>query len=92
MSPDSSVGIATGYGLDSLGSIPDRNKVFLFSTTSRPALGPTQSPVQLVPGTFSPGVKRSGREADQSLPSSAEVKNGGAIPSFPICLHGVVLN
>jgi hypothetical protein len=36
-----------------------------------------------------------GREADHSLPSSAEVKNGGVIPIFPllpICLHGKVLN
>jgi hypothetical protein len=43
-------------------------------------------------GTFSPGVKRPGREANHSLPSSAEVKNGGAIPPRPICLHGIMLN
>jgi hypothetical protein len=29
------------------------------------------------------GVKRLGREADHLNPSSAEVKNGGAIPPFP---------
>jgi hypothetical protein len=40
---------------------------------------PTQPPIQWVPGALSPGVKRQGREADHSLPSSAEVKNGGAI-------------
>jgi hypothetical protein len=34
---DTSVGIATGYGLDGRDSNPDRDKVFLFSTTSRPA-------------------------------------------------------
>jgi hypothetical protein len=34
-------------------------------------------------GALSPGVKRSGHEADNSPPSSAEVKNGGAIPSLP---------
>jgi hypothetical protein len=28
----------------------------------------------------SPGVKRPGREADYSLPSTAEIKNGGAVP------------
>jgi hypothetical protein len=33
-------------------------------------------------GSFT-GVKRQGREADDSPPSSAEVKNGGAIPPFP---------
>jgi hypothetical protein len=41
---------------------------------------------------LSPEVKRPGREADYTLPSSAEVKNGGAIPALPISLHGVVLN
>jgi hypothetical protein len=36
--------------------------------------------------------KATGREADHPLPSSAEVKNGGAIPPFLIRLHGAVLN
>jgi hypothetical protein len=48
---------------------------YFFATASRPALMPTQSPIQWVPGAFSPEVKRPGREADHSLPSSAEVKN-----------------
>jgi hypothetical protein len=39
-----------------------------------------------------PGDKAAGREADHSPPSSAEVKNGGAIPPLPIRLHGAVLN
>jgi hypothetical protein len=43
---------------------------------SRPALGPTQPPVQWVPGVLSLGVKaRPGRDADHSPPSSAEVEN-----------------
>jgi hypothetical protein len=33
-------------------------------------------------GSF-PGVKRQGREADNSPPSSGELKNGGAIPPLP---------
>jgi hypothetical protein len=47
---------------------------FLFSfTASRPALGLSQPPIQWVPETISPGVKRPGREADHS-PSSAEAR------------------
>jgi hypothetical protein len=48
---------------------------FLFTTASRTALGPTQPPIQRVPGALSLGVKRPGCEADHSPPSSAEVKN-----------------
>jgi hypothetical protein len=50
---------------------------------SRPALGPTQPPIQWVTGTFSVGVKRSGRGADHSLPFSAEVKNAWTYTSTP---------
>jgi hypothetical protein len=41
---------------------------------SRTALGPTRPPIQWVPGALSLGVKQPGREADQSPPSSAKVK------------------
>jgi hypothetical protein len=51
-----------------------RVKNFLFSASFRPALGSTQPPIQWVPGTLSPGVERPVREADHSLPASAEVK------------------
>ena len=41
---------------------------------------------------FSPGVKRSGREADHSPPSSAEVKTEwGCTFAPPLCLHGVLI-
>jgi len=48
--------------------------IFLFTTTSKTALEPTQPPIQWVPGALSLQVKRQGREADHSPPSSAEVK------------------
>jgi hypothetical protein len=58
--------------------------IFLFSITSRPALGLTQPPIQWVPGALSPWSKLLEREADHhSPPSSAEVKNGGAIRPLP---------
>jgi len=42
-----------------------------------------QPPIQWVPVALSLGVKRLGREADHSPPSSAEVKNAWAIPPLP---------
>jgi hypothetical protein len=36
---------------------PAKAKIFLNSTVSRPALRPTQFPVQWVPKVFSPGGK-----------------------------------
>jgi hypothetical protein len=55
----------------------------------RPALGPTQPPIQWVP-VFLPRVKRLGREVNYSPSSSAEVKNGWSYASLAlICIHGV---
>jgi hypothetical protein len=48
----------------------------------RPALGSTQPLIQGVPGAIS-RVIRPEREDDYSPLSSAEVKNGGAIPPLP---------
>jgi hypothetical protein len=56
-------------------------------------LGPTQPAIQWVPGALSLEVKRPGREADHSPPSSAKVKNAWSYTSTPpIRLHGVVLS
>jgi hypothetical protein len=63
------------------------------STASRTALGSTQPPIQWVPGALSLGVKRPGREADYSPPSTAEVKEWVELYLHsPIRLHGVVLS
>jgi hypothetical protein len=68
--PGSSVGIATGYGLDGPGieSWWGRD----FPHLSRPALGPTQPPYNGY-RVFPEGRKRPGRVADPLPPSRAEV-------------------
>jgi len=66
--PGSSVGIATGYGLDGPG-IESRWRRD-FPHLSRPALEPTQPPVQWVPD-LSRGKERPERDADPSPASSA---------------------
>jgi hypothetical protein len=81
-----------GYGLDCLGSIIGGARFNLSSTAFRPALRPTQLHIQWVPGALSLGVKRSGRVAEHSPTSSAELKNVGDIPPFPTCLHDTMLN
>jgi hypothetical protein len=52
---DSSVGMATGYGLDGRGSIPGSDFSVLHNVHT--AVGPTQPPIQWVQGALSPGVK-----------------------------------
>jgi hypothetical protein len=51
--------------------------------SSRPALGPTQPPIQCVLRALSPGVKLPGRETDHSPPTSVEVKKCGSIQPLP---------
>jgi hypothetical protein len=84
---------ATGRPIGVLGFDSRRRLgIFLFTTASRTTLGPTQHPIQWVPGALSLGVKRPGREADHSPPCSAEFKNVWSYTSTPpIGLHGVVL-
>jgi hypothetical protein len=61
--------LATGWTVR--GSNPDGGRDF--QHPSRPAVSPTQPPIQWVPGSF-PGVKRPRRGVDHPPPSSAEVK------------------
>jgi hypothetical protein len=59
------------------------------TTPSRKALGPTQPPIQRVPGALSLGVKTT----EHSPPSSAEVKECVDLYLHsPERLHGVVLS
>jgi hypothetical protein len=71
--PGSAVGIATGYGLDGPGIESRWGRDF--PHLSRPALGPTQPPVQWILG-LSSGKERPGCDADPSPPPSAVVKKG----------------
>jgi hypothetical protein len=65
-------------------SSPSMVKNFLFSMSSRPALGSTQPQIQWVLGALSPGIKRrQGCEADHSPQASAEVKNMWIYTSTP---------
>jgi hypothetical protein len=95
-SRDNSVGTALGYGLDDRGSTvrsPAGLGIFPFTTVSRTDLGPTQFPIQWVPGVLSLGVNRPGRETDHSPPSSSDVKECVELYLHsPIRLHGVVLS
>jgi hypothetical protein len=61
-------------------------EIFLSSEPSRPALVPTQPPIQWVPGVPSLGIKQLGLETEHSLPSGVEVNNERN------CLHGAHRN
>jgi hypothetical protein len=65
-------------------------EIFVFSKTSRPALGPTLP----FNGKLAPflGVKQSGREVDHLTPPTAEVKNDWSYNSTPPTrFHGVII-
>jgi hypothetical protein len=85
------VGIATSYRLNDRGvevRVPVASRIL---SSRRP--DQLWGPLNLLPGTISPGVKLQGREADHSPPASAEVKkNVDLYVHSPIRLYGVVLN
>jgi hypothetical protein len=84
----SSGSIVSDYGLDdqAIGFDPRRGqRIIPLTSVSRPALGPTQPPLQWVPGVLSPGVKaRPGRDA---VPRSRMSRSYTSSP--PKRLHGV---
>jgi hypothetical protein len=69
LSQNTSVGLVTGYGLGGRVSIPGSARDFLLFSLQRTEQlwGSTQPPIHE-------------REIDHTLPSSAEVKNGGTVP------------
>jgi hypothetical protein len=87
---------ATGWTIGFLGFDSRRGlEIFLFTTASRTALGPTHPHIQWVQGVLSLGVKRPGREADHSPHLVPRSKNEcGYISTPPIRLiwRGVRLN
>ena len=80
MGQDSSVGIATRYGLNDTGiEFPVRAS---FPHSSSSAVGPTQPPIQTVPGLF-PRVKRSGRGVDNPPHLAARLEKEKSYTSAP---------
>jgi hypothetical protein len=86
-SPDSSVGIvtrATGCTIRVLMFDSRRGMgIFLSTTVSRTALGPTQPPIQWVPGPLFLGSKAAGAWSWPLTSSSTEVKNSWTYTSTP---------
>jgi hypothetical protein len=85
---NSSVSIATGYGLDGQGSIPGRGKIY-FSTPPRSDrfLGPPN----FLSNGYRGEVKRTGREAGHSHPSCAEIKILELYLRSPMRINGALL-
>jgi hypothetical protein len=67
--------------------------ILIFTTTSRPAVRPTQPPIQWVQEALSLGVKRPFVKLTTHLHLMQRSRTRGAIPPLPpILLHGVVLS
>jgi hypothetical protein len=84
-SRDSVVGIATGYGLDDRGvgiRVPGGSRIFTSPIVQTGSVVHATSYIIGTWGSF-PGVKRPGREADHSPPTSAEVKKMWTYTSTP---------
>ena len=67
-------------------NIPEERKpqIFLFSETSRQAVGPTQPFIQLVQGAISLRVERLGREGNHSNRLMSRLQTTGAVHSVQL--------
>jgi hypothetical protein len=75
---------AMGWMIGVLGFDSQRGLgIFLFTTVSITALGPTQTPIQCVTGALSLGVKQPGCEADHSSHLVPRSKNEWSYSSTP---------
>jgi hypothetical protein len=72
-----------GYELEDRGSIRGRGRFFCFRHRVQTGSGPHPASYPTSTGDYFPGVKRPGREAEHSPPSSAEVKNEWSCTSTP---------
>jgi hypothetical protein len=81
----SSVSIVPGYGLDDRAievRSPAGARIFPLASVSRPALGPTQPPVQWVPGVLSLGGKARPGRIPPLPPSASMACSGTALLTF----------
>jgi hypothetical protein len=94
LSPSSSFGIATGYGLDDRApGVRFPAGAGNFSLLHRVQTGSEahRTSYRMGTGAVSPQIKRPEREADHLPPPSAEFKNAWRYTSTPIRLRGVML-
>jgi hypothetical protein len=83
-SRDSSISMATVYGLDGRDWIANKDKRFSLLHSVQAGPGAHQPSYSRGTGELFPsGVRRQGHEANQSPPSSSEVKNDRTIPQLP---------
>jgi hypothetical protein len=91
-SRDSLVGIGNDYGLEIGVRFPAGDGNFSLQHHVQTGSGAHPASYPIGGRSYFPGVRRARREADNSPPSSAEVKNAWRYTSTPpICLHCVVL-
>jgi hypothetical protein len=85
---DSSVGIDTGFGLDSRSSIPSWSETFSYTPQRPDWIWCTPN---LIPNYYR-WLRRPGLEDYHSPPYNVEVNNVEAILPLPVRFHGVVVN